>query len=75
MIRGLFGDAPWNLAATVHNGVVIFDDGGSLPEGTRVVVAEDAALAPATHFELFREIVGRAEGVPQEPAEGDSEKL
>ena len=53
------------LSGTVHNGVVIFDGGESLPEGTRVTVAEQAPPAPTTHFELFRDIIGRARGCSQ----------
>ncbi len=56
------------LIGTVHDGVVILDEGASLPEGTRVIVAEQSPPAATTHFDLFREIVGRATGLPDDMA-------
>ncbi len=53
----------------VKNGVVIFDPPASLPEGVEVEVvpAKDSALTP-TWAEVFKDVIGKAEGLPPDMA-------
>lgn len=54
----------------VRNGVVVFDDGTSLPEGTKVRV-EPAELQRDLESlrELLLGLAGQAEGLPEDLAE------
>lgn len=54
---------------TVHNGVVVLETESPLPEGTRVTVTlhEPTASVP-THYDLFREVIGQAVGLPEDMA-------
>jgi hypothetical protein len=51
------------IEGTVHNGVVVTE--APLPEGTRVTVTphEPTASVPS-HYDLFREVIGQALGLP-----------
>ncbi len=53
----------------VKNGVVILDPPASLAEGSEVQVipTEDQALPP-TWAEVFKDIIGKAEGLPADMA-------
>jgi hypothetical protein len=53
----------------VQNGVLVLDEGESLPEGTRVTVVEQLPAVAPTHFELFRDIVGQASDLPSDVAQ------
>ena len=41
----------------VHNGVVVFDEPVTLPEGTEVEIAVRTESKQATHFDRFKEII------------------
>jgi hypothetical protein len=57
------------LEGTVHNGVVVLETGNPLPEGTRVTVTPcGPTLSTPTHFDLFREVIGQAVGLPEDMA-------
>jgi hypothetical protein len=57
------------LEGTVHNGVVVLESGCSLPEGTRVTVTPCPPTSSApTHFDLFRDVIGQAVGLPEDMA-------
>lgn len=58
-----------SFAGHVRNGVVVFDEPVTLPEGTVVEVAVRPAPEQATHFERFKEIIGAAVGLPEDFAE------
>ena len=53
----------------IKNGVVILNPPASLPEGCEVDVAlaEEQALPP-TWAEVFKDLIGRAEGLPTDMA-------
>jgi hypothetical protein len=49
----------------VRNGVVVLDPSASLPEGCEVEVCLAAPQPiPPTWAEVFRDIIGKAEGLP-----------
>lgn len=49
----------------IKNGVVILDPPGSLPEGAEVhVIPDEEQELPPTWAEVFRDITGKAEGLP-----------
>ena len=49
----------------IKNGVVILDAPGSLPEGAEVqVIPVEEQELPPTWAEVFRDITGKAEGLP-----------
>ena len=53
----------------VQNGVVVFDEPIAMPEGTRVTVSSCTPTPPApTHYDLFREVIGQAVGLPEDMA-------
>jgi hypothetical protein len=55
------------IEGTVQNGVVVLESESSLPEGTRVkVTAPESEPATPTHYDLFRDIIGQAEGLPED---------
>jgi hypothetical protein len=55
------------LEGTVHNGVVVLDAEAPLPEGTRVKVTPcEPVPSVSTHYEIFRDIIGKAEGLPED---------
>ena len=58
------------IEGTVHNGVVVLESAPALPEGTRVkVTAPDLSEpVPPTHYDLFRDIIGQADGLPEDLA-------
>jgi len=56
------------LNGTIHNGIIVLDDGASLPEGTRVKVEEQSPPNLPSHFDLFREIIGGAADLPRDMA-------
>jgi hypothetical protein len=56
------------LSGTVQNGVVVFDPGTTLPDGTRVEIAEVSNLSGESHFELFQDVIGQAVGLPDDMA-------
>ena len=53
----------------VKNGVIVLDDSASLPDGTEVDVspAVDDSTEP-TWGEVFKDIIGKAEGLPPDMA-------
>lgn len=56
------------IDGTIQDGVVILDTDSPLPDGTRVkVTAPDAAEKP-THYDLLRDIIGQAQGLPEDLA-------
>ncbi|MBI1832496.1 MAG: hypothetical protein HYR84_13725 [Planctomycetes bacterium] len=55
------------IEGTVHNGVVVTES--PLPEGTRVTVTpHEPAATVLTHYDLFREVIGQAVGLPEDMA-------
>jgi len=58
------------LEGTVQNGVVVIESDSSLPEGTRVKVTVPDSPQPVmpTHYDLFRDIIGQAKGLPEDMA-------
>jgi hypothetical protein len=56
------------IDGTVHNGVIVLESSCTLPEGTRVqvTVADKDGPSGPTHYELFKEVIGQAEGLPQD---------
>ena len=57
------------IEGTVQNGVVILETGSPLPEGTRVTVTPRELAPPMpTHYDLFREVIGQAVGLPEDMA-------
>ena len=58
------------IEGTVQNGVVVLESESSLPDGTRVKVmaAGSSQLILPTHYELFRDIIGQAQGLPEDMA-------
>jgi hypothetical protein len=57
------------LEGTIHNGVVVFETETPLPEGTRVTVTPcDPASSGPTHYDLFRDVIGQAVGLPEDMA-------
>jgi hypothetical protein len=60
-----------SLTGHVHNGVVVLDEPGALPEGTPVEVTVRAAAEPGQRPSLWdrlADVVGRAEGLPADAA-------
>jgi hypothetical protein len=53
----------------VQNGVIVLDEATALPEGTEVRVEPVGIDEPKTHYELFRNVIGKAEGLPPDMAE------
>ncbi len=53
----------------VQNGLVVFDTPVSLPDGTLVEIHVRAEDKPLTHFEKYKDIIGAAEGLPEDFAE------
>ncbi len=51
---------------TVKNGVVVLENGDKLPEGTRVKVQPVGELP--TWGEVFKDVIGKAEGLPSDLA-------
>lgn len=53
----------------VKNGVIVLDDSAALPDGTEVDVslAVDDSTEP-TWGEVFKDIIGKAEGLPPDMA-------
>jgi hypothetical protein len=51
----------------VKNGVIVLDPPAKLPEGSKVEVspATDTAAEP-TWAEVFKDVIGRAEGLPSD---------
>jgi hypothetical protein len=62
-----------SLTGHIENGVVVFDRPVSLPEGTPVEISVCAppqqSPKAATHFERFKDIIGAAQGLPEDFAE------
>jgi hypothetical protein len=58
------------IKGTVQNGVVVLETESALPEGTRVKVtpAEPRQPVAPTHYDLFLDIIGQAEGLPDDLA-------
>jgi hypothetical protein len=58
------------IEGTVHNGVVVLESASALPEGTRVKVTAPDTRPPAapTHYDLFHDVIGQAEGLPEDLA-------
>ena len=55
------------LEGTIHNGVVVLDVEATLPEGTRVKATPcEQTSSPKTHQEIFRDIIGKAVGLPED---------
>lgn len=48
----------------VKNGVIVLIPPASLPEGTEVAVSQVAEENAPTWAEVFKEIIGKAEGFP-----------
>ena len=64
------------ISGTIHNGVVVLESDVRLPEGMRVVVtAPDDALRPPTHYELLQDVIGQAEGLPEDMARNHNHYL
>jgi hypothetical protein len=58
------------IDGTVRNGVVVLDTESPIPDGTRgtVTAADSAEPVARTHYDLFRDIIGKAEGLPEDMA-------
>ncbi len=58
------------IEGTVQNGVVVLESASALPDGTRVkVMAPDSGKPAApTHYDLFHDIIGQAQGLPEDLA-------
>jgi hypothetical protein len=56
------------IEGTVQNGVVVLEPESSLPEGTRVkvTVPDEGQPVLPTHYDRFRDIIGQAEGLPED---------
>lgn len=49
----------------IKNGVVVLDPSASLPEGAEVqVIATNGEALPPTWAEVFKDVIGKAEGLP-----------
>jgi hypothetical protein len=55
------------IEGTVQNGVVVLESASVLPDGTRVKVTAPDPVAP-THYHLFHDVIGQAEGLPEDLA-------
>ncbi len=53
----------------IQNGLVVFDTPVSLPDGTAVEILVLTEPRPTTHFERLKEIIGAAEGLPEDFAD------
>jgi hypothetical protein len=53
----------------VHNGVVVFDDDVSLPEGTKVQVEPVQSKHRPTLAERFKDVIGSISDLPADMAE------
>ena len=53
----------------VKNGVVVIDQDGALPEGAEVRVETMEGQPPKTLAERFKDVIGKAEGMPADFAE------
>ena len=62
------------LAGKVVNGVVVLDEGPKLAEGTRVKVVAQPEELP-TLYERFKDVIGKAEGLPPDMAENHDHYL
>ena len=69
MLKDARGVPQVSLTGHVQNGVVVFDEPITLPEGTAVEIAARTEPKQATHFERFQEIIGAAVGLPEDFAE------
>lgn len=58
----------------VKNGVVVLDEGVSLPEGTRVEVKLAEEEQP-TLAEIFKDVIGTAKGLPPDLAKNHDHYL
>lgn len=56
------------LEGTVEQGVVVLDEPTSLPDGTRVTVTAAETPSEPSHFELLRNVIGQAVGLPEDMA-------
>jgi hypothetical protein len=65
------------IEGIIQNGVVVLESEPSLPEGTRVKVTVPDSGQPVvpTHYDLFREIIGQAEGLPEDLAKNHNHYL
>jgi hypothetical protein len=64
------------LSGHVRNGVIVLDDGGpSPPEGAAVRVEVVAESAPRTLAERFKNVIGKAEGLPPDFAQNHDHYL
>ena len=65
------------IEGTVQNGVVVLESESSLPEGTRVKVTAPDSGPPGlpTHYDLFRDIIGQAAGLPDDMAKNHNHYL
>lgn len=59
------------VLGTVRNGVIVLDEGHTLPEGTRVqlVVAESETASPTTLGQRLLKLAGTVDDLPPDMAE------
>lgn len=58
----------------IQNGVVVFDDSNTPPEGSKVVVHLDLpdksqAMPPKTIYERLKRVAGTIDGLPEDASE------
>ena len=58
-----------NYRGRINNGVVVLEDGADLPEGTEVRVEPVEQPTRKTLYERFKNVAGKAEGLPADFAE------
>ena len=58
------------IEGTVQNDAPVLESVSSLPDGTRVKVTASGSSQPVlpTHYELLRDIIGQAQGLPEDMA-------
>jgi hypothetical protein len=62
----LMGGLPMSFTGHIQNGVVVFDEANSLPDGTAVEMAVLAAEPhnPPSLWDRLKPVAGKAEGLP-----------
>ena len=61
---------------TVKGGVVVLEPSASLPEGTEVQVQPvSATVEPPTWAEVFKDVIGKAQGLPPDMAKNHDHYL
>ncbi len=57
------------LEGVVHNGIIVPDDTGALPEGTRVRISADGLIQPKSFSEHYAQFKGAVSDLPADFAE------